>query len=170
MPGKTNVLRQKRYNRCMDKMSIRKLHKNEGFPWELLLLADPEKINIEKYIYSSATYIALLQNEVIGEYVLTNIHPGIYELKNIAVSPKYQGKGIGKQLVLDAIEKVKSKGAKRIEAGTGNSSFSQLALYQKCGFSIMGIERGFFTKNYKETIVENGIICKDMIRLAINLI
>lgn len=112
-------------------------------------------------------YLAYENDELIGEYVVTEIAPKVFELKNVAVSKKFQGKGIGKQLVLDAIAKVKEKGATRIEVGTGNSSLSQLALYQKCDFRITGIEKDFFTKNYQEKIIENGIPCVDMVRLAI---
>ena len=85
---------------------------------------------------------------------------------NIAVAEKHHGQGIGKILVLDAIQKAKDKGFKVIEVGTGNSSVGQLALYQKCGFRITGVDKDFFKIHYDEEIVENGIACIDMIRLA----
>jgi ribosomal protein S18 acetylase RimI-like enzyme len=151
----------------MEDLIIRRLETNEKMPWELLLMADPSKEAIEKYLPISEVFIALLDNELIGAYVLANISPDVIELKNIAVYGKYQGKGFGKKLVLDAISKAKDKGVKRMEVGTGNSSLHQLALYQKCGFGIVGIEKDFFVKNYKEEIIENGIRCVDMIRLAI---
>lgn len=153
----------------MNNLTIQKLKDKKEIPWSLLLLADPPKKIIEKYIYDSDVYVSSINNEVVGVYVLINLSSDTVELKNIAVDRQYQGKGIGKQLVLDAISKAKSKGAKRIEVGTGNSSFSQLALYQKCGFRIIGVEKNFFTKHYKEEIIENGIKCVDMIRLAIEL-
>ncbi len=49
---------------------------------------------------------------------------------NVAVVEEEHGRGIGKQLVLDAIKVAKKKGYKTIEIGTGNSSIGQLALYQ----------------------------------------
>lgn len=153
----------------MNNLTIQKLKDKKEIPWSLLLLADPSKKIIEKYIYDSDVYVSSINKEVVGVYVLINLSPNTVELKNIAVDKKYQGKRIGKQLVLDAINKAKNKGAKRIEVGTGNSSFSQLALYQKCGFRIIGVEKNFFTKYYKEEIIENGIKCIDMIRLAIEL-
>ena len=60
----------------------------------------------------------------------------------------------------------KKKGYKKIEIGTGNSSLGQLALYQKCGFRITGIDIDFFIRCYQEEIFENGIQCRDMIRLT----
>ncbi len=62
----------------------------------------------------------------------------------------------------------KESGAKILELGTGNSSLSQLALYQKCGFGMHSIETGFFN-SYPEPIFENGIRCIDMVRLCTEL-
>ena|ERR1035437_2724006 len=150
-------------------LTIKQLKNKNELPWELLLLADPSKKTIERYIYESDVYIALINNEVIGVYVLTIISEGIIELKNIAVDKNHQGQGIGKRLVLDAIQRARNKEVKRIEVGTGNSSLSQLALYQKCGFRIVGVKKDFFIENYPEEIIENGIQCLDMIRLAMDL-
>ncbi len=57
-------------------------------------------------------------------------------------------------------------GYKTLEVCTGNSSIGQLALYQKCGFRMSGIERDFFIKHYHEPIFENGIQCRDRVRLT----
>ena len=70
---------------------------------------------------------------------------------------------------MNAIEVAKSKGFKTIEVGTGNSSIEQLALYQKCGFRITGVDLDFFIRHYSEEIYENGIQCRDMIRLSKDL-
>ena len=77
--------------------------------------------------------------------------------------------GIGKKLILYSIEKAREEKAKIIEIGTGNSSINQLLLYQRCGFRITGIDRDFFVSHYKEEIYENGIQCRDMIRLSLDL-
>ncbi|MBJ4025620.1 GNAT family N-acetyltransferase, partial [Salmonella enterica subsp. enterica serovar Derby] len=78
-------------------------------------------------------------------------------------------KGIGRQLVMHAIETAKAQGFKTIEIGTGNSSIGPLALYQKCGFRITGIDRNFFLRHYEKPIYENGMRCIDMIRLSLDL-
>jgi hypothetical protein len=44
-----------------------------------------------------------------------------------------------------------------------------LALYQKCGFRIVGVDLDFFIRHYPEKIYENGIQCRDMIRLSLDL-
>jgi len=154
----------------MDSIEIKQIRKIDEEPslWKLLLSADPSKELIEQYLPASKIYVALLNRKIVGEYVLTTISSDVLELKNIAVDENYQHQGIGKQLILDAIHKAKEEGVKKIEVGTGNDTFQQ-SLYQKCGFQIIGIDKDFFKKYYKEEIIENGVTVTDMIRLAIKL-
>ena len=86
-------------------------------------------------------------------------------MMNIAVSKNVQGKGIGKHLMKHAMNTARVLGYKVIEVGTGNSSLDQLAFYQKCGFRIISVDYDYFVRNYPEKIYENGIQCRDMIRL-----
>jgi ribosomal protein S18 acetylase RimI-like enzyme len=150
-------------------MKIRKLDSSESLPMDLLLLADPSQELVEEYVKRGQCFIAEDEGQVVGVYVLLPTRPRTVELVNIAVAKEQQGKGIGKQLVNHAIQIAKSQGYKTIEIGTGNSSIGQLALYQKCGFRITGIDRDFFIRHYSEDIFENGIQCRDMIRLSQDL-
>jgi ribosomal protein S18 acetylase RimI-like enzyme len=150
-------------------MDIRKLSKEEVPPIELLLLADPSEEMIMGYLQRGDCYVGELNNEIVGVYVLLPTRPGTMEIVNVAVSKEYRGQGIGKKLVLDAIRKARLGGYNAIEIGTGNSSINQLALYQKCGFRIIGIDTDFFIRNYSEEIIEFGIPCRDMIRLKLDL-
>ncbi|MDX8360704.1 GNAT family N-acetyltransferase [Cytobacillus sp. IB215316] len=150
-------------------MIIRKLNINEEPPMELLLLADPSRDIVNDYVNRGECYVAESEQQVIGVYVLLPTRPETVELVNVGVVEKLHGTGIGKQLVMDAIQIAKAKCYKTIEIGTGNSSIGQLALYQKCGFRIIGVDLDFFIKHYKEEIFENGIQCRDMIRLSQDL-
>ena len=87
------------------------------------------------------------------------------EIMNISVYEEYQNKGIGKQLITKAIEYAKDNKIETLEIGTGNPGLIQIMLYQKCGFRIVGVELDYFRKNHKEKIYENGIECRDMIRM-----
>ncbi|MDQ0088500.1 ribosomal protein S18 acetylase RimI-like enzyme [Paenibacillus anaericanus] len=151
------------------KVKISLLEDIKDAPWDLLLLADPSKELVEEYLSRGQCFVTSIQNEIVGVFVLIRTRPETMELVNVAVREDFQGKGIGKQLVLSAIGMVKEQGAKTIEIGTGNSSMHQLALYQKCGFRITGVDRDFFIRHYEEEIYENGIQCIDMIRLSIDV-
>ncbi|KIL80016.1 GNAT family N-acetyltransferase [Bacillus badius] len=150
-------------------MIIRKLNKDEHPPFELLLSADPSLEAVEKYVERGQCLVAEQGGEVIGVYVLLPTRPHTVELVNVAVSEGQQGKGIGKQLVMHAIREAGKEGYQTIEIGTGNSSIGQLALYQKCGFRVVGVDADFFIRHYSEEIFENGIQCRDMIRLSQDL-
>ncbi|WP_028782454.1 GNAT family N-acetyltransferase [Thalassobacillus devorans] len=150
-------------------MEVRKLHKNEKPPIELLLEADPFRKLVEEYVQRGDCMLAENDGNTVGVYVLLPTRPGTVELVNIAIEESHRGKGLGKQLVMDAIRVAKSQGYQTIELGTGNSSVDQLAFYQKCGFRIVGVDADFFVRHYEEEIYENGIQCRDMIRLSLDL-
>ncbi|MBW5448099.1 GNAT family N-acetyltransferase [Cohnella sp. CFH 77786] len=150
-------------------MKIRPLQKTDEIPFDLLLLADPSRQLIDEYISRGHCFIAIHDERTVGEFVLLHTHPRTIELVNIAVKEEYHGKGLGRKLVERAVEEARKLKAKSIEIGTGNSSFKQLALYQKCGFRVSGIDIDFFVRNYEEEIYEDGIQCRDMIRLRMDL-
>lgn len=153
----------------MNEIIIRPLGSGEEPPMELLLLADPSRDIVEGYLGRGKCYVAEEDGAVIGVYVLIPTRPETVELVNVAVEESRHGRGIGKQLVLHAVRTAREEGARTIEVGTGNSSVAQLALYQKCGFRITGVDRDFFIRHYPMEIVENGIPCRDMIRLSQDL-
>jgi ribosomal protein S18 acetylase RimI-like enzyme len=141
----------------------------EELPMNLLLLADPEQAMIERYLSGGLGFLAEVEGTPVGVIVLKDKGHGLFEVMNIAVAEQEQGKGYGKLLLLHGIHVALKRGADRIEIGTGNSSIGQLALYQRCGFSITAVDKDFFTKHYHEPIVEQGIRCEHMIRLAQDL-
>lgn len=153
----------------MNDIEIRKMNKSDEIPYDLLLLADPSKDLIDNYIKNSDSFIVQMKDKIVGICVVIKIKIDIFEIVNIAVDERCQRKGIAKKLIYNVIEFLKLKRAKELYIGTGNSSIYQLALYQKCGFRIVGIDKDFFKRNYKDKIIENGIECVDMIRLKMKL-
>ncbi|WP_309088536.1 GNAT family N-acetyltransferase [Domibacillus sp.] len=150
-------------------MNIRLLQPLEAPPYKLLLLADPSRSIVEKYVKRGRCFLLEEKSRIIGAYILLPVNPETIELVNIAVEETCQGTGIGRQLMEHAIKQAKAGGYQTMEVGTGNSSISQIAFYQKCGFRMISIDRDFFLRHYKEEIWENGIQCRDMIRMAMTL-
>jgi ribosomal protein S18 acetylase RimI-like enzyme len=148
-------------------MQINRLNANElkDEHISLLLLADPSEKLIREYCQNGFIFSMDKDNEFIGIMVLLAIEEECIEIKNIAVGESYQGNGYGKKLLKHGIGFAKQNAYKRIRIGTGNSSLNQLGLYQKCGFRMVRIDKDFFTRNYEEEIVENGIQCRDMVIL-----
>ncbi|RAZ67850.1 GNAT family N-acetyltransferase [Planococcus maitriensis] len=150
-------------------MTIRKLRVHEELPLGLLLEADPSEQLVRDYCAGGHCFIAEQQETVIGVFVLIALDSDVAEIKNIALAEPQRGKGLGKQMVLSALEEAKKLGFRSVEIGTGNSSLAQLALYQKCGFRMKSIDRDFFTRHYDDPIFENGLQCRDMVRLDYQL-
>ncbi len=133
----------------------------------LLLAADPDKKTVEAYLTGATVWLAKDQGSAIGIAVLV-IEGGRYELINISVHESHQGKGVAKQLIAAIKAEAKKLGAGCLYVGTGNSSLSQLALYQKCEFRMDHIKKDFFLV-YPEEIWENGIRCVDKAVLCAEL-
>lgn len=147
-------------------MKITKI--DDHVPMDLFLLADPVEKSILGYLPDSLVYIAKINGETVGGYILQPIERAKYELKNIAVMPGYQNQGIGTELLQHLFGIVKERNGESVEVGTGTFGY-QLAFYQRAGFRADRIDKDFFLLNYKEAIFENGIQHKDMLRLLIKL-
>jgi GNAT superfamily N-acetyltransferase len=144
--------------------------KDEGeIPLEVLLMADPSREMIEGYLHDGIRYVAKENERIIGALVLLRTRPGCMEIMNVSVLEEHRYKGIGRRLIEQATERAKRDGIRTLHIGTGNPGVGQMLLYQKCGFRIIGVELDFFRKRYKEKIIENGIECRDMIRMEMDL-
>ena len=130
------------------------------YPYNLLLLADETVVAINKYLPYSDVYIAKQQGKIVGVISLLPVDKQTIEIKNIAISPAYQGKGLGSWILKKAEEIARKGGYITIIVGT-----KQIQFYEKNGYSKYAIKENFFLENYAQPIYENGIILKDMIML-----
>lgn len=111
-------------------MNIRRLEAREELPLDLLLEADPSEQLVRRYCADGYCFVVEKQGTVIGVFVLIALDSATAEIKNIALAEPERGKGLGKRLVLVALEEARKLGFTTVEIGTGNSSLAQLALYQ----------------------------------------
>ena len=56
----------------------------------------------------------------------------------LAVDPALEGKGIARRFMLDAIERMRADGARRIELTVESTNARGIAFYEKLGFEIEG--------------------------------
>ncbi|MDR0214625.1 MAG: GNAT family N-acetyltransferase [Comamonas sp.] len=147
-------------------------------PWPLLLLADPSREKVKRYLPGSTCYAARQTAQftpsglgaLIGVCVLQPPQPerDSWELMNMAVSPAWQRGGIGSALLHHAIRELRKQGIRLLEVGTGSFG-DQLLFYQRLGFRVSSIERDFFLRNYTTPLWERGVQLKDMLRLTLEL-
>ena len=147
-------------------MEFLKIENNKKRYIDLLLLGDEDEKMIDKYLERGEMYI-LDDNGIKAECVVTDEGNKILEIKNIAVSPKFQKQGYGKKLIEFITEKY-SENFSVIQAGTGDSPLT-ISFYEKCGFKKSHIVKNFFIDNYKNPIYEEGVLLIDMIYLQKNL-
>ncbi len=135
----------------------------------LLLLADESEESVADYAGRGTTYAACRGGQILGQYVLLHTRPFTAEVVNIAVAPEYQRRGIATALLQHAVRTARDAGFRLLEIGTGDIGAGQIALYERCGFVRCGIDEDYFRKHYPAPIFENGVECRHMGRLRMEL-
>lgn len=140
---------------------IRKETGNKERHLELLLLADPSKRMIDRYLKRSDLFVMEEEGRTVCVAAVTKEAQQEYELKNLAVLEDMQGLGYGRKMVEYLFAYYKGK-ARVMWVGTGKTKCGCIGFYEKCGFAPAHIVQDFFTDHYEEPIIENGVRLRDM--------
>lgn len=143
-------------------MEIRQVTENKKQYLELLLLADEQENMVDRYLDAGEMFV-LLDPEAVAECVVCDLGNGVFEIKNIAVSPAHQNKGYGRKL-LDFVADHYRPVCRSLLVGTGDSPLT-VPFYKKCGFSEHHRVKNFFTDHYDHPIFEAGVQLVDMVYL-----
>ncbi|MCG2613395.1 GNAT family N-acetyltransferase [Terrimonas sp. NA20] len=138
---------------------------SKNIPYDLLLLADETIEAINKYVFGSEFYLVKNDHQLIGAFCLSPISRQTIELKNIAVLPEFQRKGIG-SIIIGYIKEICLTRYPQIIVGTPDSAAAQIQFYEKNGFKRSGVRKDFFIQQYDEPIYEDGIQLRDMLLLT----
>ena len=131
----------------------------------LLLEADPSERIIHDVFTNSRAYEIRVEQALAGVMLLVRRNTDTLEIANISVDRAFRRQGLGSRLIERAKMETVWLGLRRLEVGTGSTSFGALCFYQTCGFRMDRIVRDYFVDRYQQPIVENGITLKDMVRL-----
>ena len=134
-----------------------------------LLLADESEESVADYAGRGTTYVARRDGEILGQYVFLHTRPFTAEVVNIAVVPEHQRKGIATAMLRHAVATARAAGFHFLEIGTGDLGVGQIALYERCGFVRCGVDVDYFSKHYPVPFFENGVECRHMVRLRMEL-
>lgn len=126
----------------------------------LLLLGDEQESMIDRYLERGTLYVWREGEEVQGVCLVTEEGDGVLELKNIAVAPSFQRKGVGKAMIQALAERYEGE-YRVLQAGTGEVP-STMNFYQSCGFTLSHRVKDFFLQ-YDHPIVEDGVLLRDMV-------
>ena len=141
-------------------MKIYEVKENKRKYIDLLLLGDEQESMIYRYLDRGNMFV-LEDKEPMAVCVVTDEGSGILEIKNLAVSPKYQMQGFGRAMI-EHISLLYKNQYKILQAGTGDSPLT-VPFYKKCGFRESHRIKNFFTDNYDHRIYECGVMLKDMV-------
>jgi len=95
------------------------------------ILADPKGKIVKS---GGAVFFACLDDKVVGTCALTKHRDGTLELAKMAVTKKYQGRGIGAKLMQAIINRAREMDAKALYLQTSTKLKAANYLYQKFGF------------------------------------
>lgn len=143
-------------------LEIRRISAGKETYLPLLLEADPSRDMIAKYLGDGELYVLLANGQTAGAAVILPREDSAMELKNLVVAEAYRGRGYGNMLVRHMIKLC----ATRADALYVGTSPANIPFYEALGFERAYVEKGFFSENYPELIVENGQVLEDMIYLV----
>ncbi|QLE02977.1 GNAT family N-acetyltransferase [Galbibacter sp. BG1] len=125
-----------------------KIFKDLNVAWlEKFFVVEPhdEEVltNCKKNIIDAGGYIyfAKVENTLVGCFAYLKIEDGVYELTKMAVDPKFQGKGIGQELLKFAIDLALKNKFKQVLLYSNRKLENAIYLYRKFGFVEIPLEK-----------------------------
>ncbi|HHV79382.1 MAG TPA: ribosomal protein S18-alanine N-acetyltransferase [Firmicutes bacterium] len=126
-------------------------------------------LEIEKLCYptpwSKQSFLTeLVQNEY-AHYIVCQVegklvgYAGMWvildeaHVTNVAVHPDYRGKGLGRLLMNELIERAKSRGARKMTLEVRKSNTVAQGLYSSLGFEARGIRKGYYSDTHEDAII-----------------
>jgi GNAT superfamily N-acetyltransferase len=139
---------------------------------DLFTLAEDSAQQLDAYIDDGRVLVAVDAGTVVGHLQLVGTRfAWALEVKNMAVLPERQRRGIGRALVERAARVAADEDHTTLTVLTAAADVDNLQFYQRAGFRMMAVERDVFTTatGYPDGLVANGIEVRDGVRLAMDL-
>jgi GNAT superfamily N-acetyltransferase len=95
------------------------------------VLGDPER---EVIVPGGQIFFARADGEIVGTAAALVHSPGAFELAKMAVTPGWQGRGVGQLLGQAVIDFARSSGARRLFLLTNSQLARAIRLYERLGF------------------------------------
>lgn len=140
-------------------MERNSVHQQTDCSFRDLLISDLDQILlIEKKVYThpwtrgifedclKAGYLArcLISDQVIRGYSWISVIRDEAHLLNLAIDEAYQGRGLGRVLLLDGLNVSRSKGAHTMFLEVRDSNLAAQKLYKSIGFNEVGNRPGYY--------------------------
>jgi GNAT superfamily N-acetyltransferase len=139
---------------------------------ELFALAEDSPPALASYLHAGRVLAAWAGDLLVGHLQLVAAGDRrTAEIKNMAVLPDHQGRGIGRALVGAALELTRAEGFDTMSVATAAADIGNLRFYQLLGFRMSAIERDAFTPEtgYPAGLRIDGIELRDRVWLTYSL-
>lgn len=129
-------------------------------------LAEDSTDELDAYLPLGTVLVAVAKGGTVGHLQLVDTDPGGVELKNMAVRPDWQGRGVGRRLIAAALAHAAGTATEMLVA-TGAADVGNLRFYQRQGFRFRSVERDAFTEatGYPPGLEVDGIPLRDRVWL-----
>lgn len=97
-------------------------------------------------------YIGEIHRENAG-YIGFSAAGGEGELLRVGVLPKYRGQKLGEALVKHMLSDFQTQGVERVFLEVRRSNVPAIALYEKLGFSVLGVRRAYYENPKEDALV-----------------
>jgi ribosomal protein S18 acetylase RimI-like enzyme len=138
----------------------------------LFELAEDSAEALDAYIDAGRVVVAVDDDAVVGHLQITDTdHAGEAEVKNMAVAPSLQGRGLGRALMAAAIDLARRERRSALVVATAAADTGNLRFYQRLGFRMRAVERDAFTpaSGYAPGLEVDGIELRDRVWLDLAL-
>lgn len=107
----------------------------------------------EELINDTARFYVLRDSkDLLGCIGANNICDEVY-ITNVAVNENARGKGYGKRLVNHLIKQCEAENALFVTLEVRKSNENAIALYEKCGFKMVGERKSFYSKPTEDALI-----------------
>ncbi len=137
----------------------------------LIRLAEDSDSQLDAAIDDGTMYVASRDGADVGVVLVLDHAESERELRYVAVDETHQREGVGKAMLADVSTAEQARGTRRLLVGTSSADTGNLDFYQRCGFRLLSIERGYFTpaRGYPPDFVLNGLPAVDMVWMDMQL-
>lgn len=122
---------------------------------ETLCFSDPwpEAAIVPELTNPLSLWLVAMDGDRLAGYIGSQTVMEETDMMNVAVHPDYRRQGIGEQLILSLVEKLKARGSRILRLEVRASNEAAQKLYEKLGFRQLGRR-----KNYYRHPKEDGLI------------
>jgi GNAT superfamily N-acetyltransferase len=138
----------------------------------LFELAEDSAEALDAYIDAGRVLVAVSGDTIAGHVQITEAErANAAEVKNMAVDPSLQGRGVGRRLMAAAVDLARREGHSTLVVATAAADTGNLRFYQRLGFRLRDVERDAFTAatGYPPGLEVDGIALRDRVWLDLRL-